>query len=139
MDTIISKVKDLTPAEKAQCASLSYRKNGDLYFWLKRYPEGTVVRIVDDGKLLGWGMKVLKSGGKYATGYYVRKTERRKGLGAKIFYTLNKTKTKTIVYPHNQSSAAFFYSLGMAEEWKVKMYGVDTKGVRKKPRKSVMA
>lgn len=101
------KVSELTADERRKCARLSFGRDGDLRFWLGEYPDGAVVTAWDGPLLLGWGMRTPVG----YTGYYVRANMRRKGIGTEIYYTLNPPRKKVVVFPHDTSSAAFFYSL----------------------------
>lgn len=139
MNIIKCKVHELSPKDKRACGSLSYRQDGDLYWWLKDHPDGEVVIIKDDtGMILGWGMRVKERPGKYSTGYYVRKSMRRKGIGSKIYYTLNPPYSRFKVFPHDNLSAGFFYSMGKINAADAEKY-VDTSQVKRKPRREVMS
>jgi len=146
MNIVETTAGEMTAKEKAECRSLSFRDDGDLCRFISRDDTQVVMVRDDDGKLLGWGAKVKttfyyqgwdmhKAG---ATGYYVRKSERRKGIGSKIFYTLNPPRARKIVFPHDKQSHAFFYALGQVKSESVKRYGIDPKTVRRKPRQVVM-
>lgn len=129
---------ELTSEERRKCARLSFRGDGDLQLWLRRWPEAHVVTVWRDSVLLGWGMR-LPTG---STGYYVRATERRQGIGTLIFYTLNPPRTSPRVYPHDEKSAAFFYSLRQMDKRNLTYYtgGKSPKelGIKRKSRREAM-
>lgn len=131
------KASELTAVERRKCASLSLRQDGDLYYWLRGCPESAVVTVWDGDVLLGWGMRTPHN----ESGYYVRASMRRKGIGVKIYYALNPPRKRVEVYPHDRASAAFFYSLGkITKEELQRTAGASPKelGLRRKSRREVM-
>lgn len=136
MEITQCKVRDLTPEDKRRCGYLSYRSDGDLWYWLREYPDADVIVVKEDGKILGWAVRTPYG----ETGYYVRKTHRRQGIGSKMYYLLNNRRQRSaVVKPHNPSSASFFYSLGrIKKEEAVNWYGAP-KDIKRKPRRLVMS
>lgn len=134
METKICKVSEMTDQEKRVCRALSFKSDGDLMYWLKEYPDADVVMVKRDDRILGWGIRTPTG----ETGYYVRKSERRQGIGAKVFYTLNNRRAKTaVIKPHDPTSAAFFYSVGKMTKGDALDYGAPFT-IKRKPRHKVL-
>ena len=129
------KVHELTADQKRRCRYLSYRSDGDLQFWLSEEPNADVVIVSEGDTVLGWAMRTPRG----ETGYYVRQSHRRQGIGSKMFYILNnRRRSSAIVKPHDSDSAAFFYSVGQIKQREALRYVWDTKSLRRKPRREVM-
>ena len=105
---VVKKAKNLTLSELRSCYAMSYRNNGDLQPWLcqSRHGDGAddVILVKEDGLIIGWGMRLKDSG---ETGYWVRKSHRRKGIGTVMVKRAKKLgKIKT--HPHSYESAKMF-------------------------------
>jgi L-amino acid N-acyltransferase YncA len=112
---IVKPRKDLTPEEVRSCRSLSFRNRGRLCDWLnmsKHQPAAKVVLAKDGEKLVGWGMTLNDHSPRPASGYYVRRTERRKGIGGMIYQAARKEEPNLQVFPHDKKSNAFFRKYG---------------------------
>ena len=135
MDIKTCKIYELTTDEKRKCRGLSFRGDGDLQYWLTDEPNADVVVVSESSKVIGWAVRTPGD----ETGYYVRKTHRRQGIGSKMFYVLNNRKrSSAVVKPHDENSAAFFYSVGKIDRRTAQRYVWDTKSLRRKPRREVM-
>ncbi len=94
LKVLIDYARDLSHAEAEECGRLSFRSRGLLQEWIRdsRAPEYTrperVYRVFDNSTLVAWGQTYHEtwtlSGVKPAIGIYVRKTYRRRGLGALV-------------------------------------------------------
>lgn len=135
MRIVSGKVSDLSAEERARCRSLSFRADGDLAGWITDFPSGDIVRVFIDDLLVGWGMKTPNG----QTGYYVRSAYRRQGIGSKIYWTLNTSRSKAIVFPHDSRSASFFYSVGRITKTEAVCCAANPKDLRRKPRSKVMS
>lgn len=121
---------ELTARERAQCRTLNLRERGVIRGWLN-YTNAKVVLVKDENDLLvGWGIRKHNSD----SGYYVRQTHRRQGIGTKIYYLLNPEDAKVKVNPWDPTSAAFFYALGKTSKAVVKRNGLNPDQIASKPR-----
>ncbi len=94
MKVFMNDARELSPGDAHECARLSFRERGCLQDWIRdaRRSDYTrperVYRIFDGSTLVAWGMTYHEtwtlSGVKPAIGIYVRKTYRRRGLGALV-------------------------------------------------------
>lgn len=101
-------LSDLTPQERRTCRSLSFRENGQLNEWLtdERGKPAKVVLAKDGERMVGWG--IVCTDKNKSSGYYVRASERRKGIGTKLLKTARSIEPTLAVYPHDTASTAFF-------------------------------
>lgn len=120
---------ELTREEKRRCYSLTLRERGSIRKWLP-YDNAKVVLVKDGDLLVGWGIRKNNSD----SGYYVRQTHRRQGIGTKIYYLLNQPGDKVRVTPWDEASAGFFYALGKTSKAEVKRRGLNPDHINKKPR-----
>lgn len=114
-------VKNLTPQEYADCCSLSWRHRGSMMPTLmdirngndyaKRFEDGVAGRVFfvcDDDKLLGWSLLFTDWYGNPMVFYYVRKANRRQGIGTRLARAVQRHHSTAHGVPHDSVSTSFF-------------------------------
>lgn len=111
---IVSKnIADLTPSEIKQCDSLNKRDKGAMQDEFRYYrqfkPEVANCVLAKDGdKVLGWALIFPEYDKKRTAYFYVRHSERRKGIGTKLLLVAQQFQKKPYVCPHDDLSGKFF-------------------------------
>lgn len=110
-------VPDLTEAEFKECCRLSLREKGEMAeqarFYRRRPKDYSRVWLVrdDDDRLIAWSMifKYRKDAANWTFHVYVRRTERKKGIGKMLLGRARKgRKTPLRVFPHTKAATALY-------------------------------
>lgn len=112
-------VTEMTGQELRQCRSLTLRAGGLMSETLteERHREhnprmrrkSRVWMIKDDNeRLLAWSLIIPMEDRGYEAQFYTRKTERRKGYGARLMAEVLKYDKRPYVFPHDKTSGDFF-------------------------------
>jgi predicted acetyltransferase len=114
MEIIAKKVKALTKEEYKKCSSLTLRETGsmqsNLSFFYKENPKDAWVYLIkEETTLLAWALVFPTYRQDVGAMFYVRKLERRKGLG-RLLYKVIETEWfgKFEVYDDDDEAAMFF-------------------------------
>lgn len=111
---IVKGLSDLTSQERRTCRSLSLRQGGRLNDWItaERGKPAKIVLAKDGERMVGWAM--VRSDSIKSSGYYVRVSERRKGIGGQLLATVRSIEPRTKVFPHDYRSVQFFRKHGVS-------------------------
>lgn len=108
------KPNNLNLHELRQLNRLHLGFNGSIHDelkWCRRHNtvNSDVVMVKDTiDRILGWALIFPYKPNKRMTYLYVRKTNRRQGVGTLLMQEINKLTKKPYVCPHNPSSGKFF-------------------------------
>jgi hypothetical protein len=104
------KPENLTETDVKKCLSLTYRSDGVMSERMRHsiaYPKSIKSKcyiIQNNDKILGWAL-VYNSKEVH---FYIRKSERNKGLGKRLIKEVDKDYNNLICYWHDEMSKSFF-------------------------------
>jgi hypothetical protein len=120
--TRTKRVTNLTPEEYKACYSLNLRNGGLMrgalvscrenwsesgFPWADK-PTYAAMNFNRDGTLAGWVLIFPDEYDNLAAYFYVRRNQRRKGVGSKLAKHVSKKFGQVRVYPHDKRSNGFF-------------------------------
>lgn len=115
--TRTKRVENLTPKEYRACYNLNLRDGGLMraqlvaarHYREKNHQYYATMRFDREGSLVGWALTFTSNYGNYFDAYfYVRKNQRRNGVGKRLVSHVSRKFGQVRVYPHDYVSDTFF-------------------------------
>lgn len=106
-------VSELSPAELAACKRLTLKDGlmrGSLNIARghRQDRSSRVVLIESEGRLLAWALVYRVAKEPTEAHFYVRSSERRRGLGTRLMQEVRRCTRRPQVHPHDSTSQSFF-------------------------------